>query len=62
MPVTVIVAVPVGVPGLAEIVRVLVPEPVTVTGLKLAEAPVGKPLAERPTAPENPPVPVIVTK
>src|SRR5215831_5913668 len=36
------------------------PEPVTELGLKLALAPVGKPLAVRPTTPLNPPDPVTV--
>lgn len=40
---------------------VLDPEPVTEVGLKLALAPEGKPLTPKPTAPENPPDPVMVT-
>jgi hypothetical protein len=52
----------VGVPGLAAIVIVLVPEPVTVAGLKPAVVPTGSPVAERLTTPEKPPVAVTVTK
>jgi len=61
-PVIVIVDVPVGVPGLAAIVIVLVPEPDTVVGLKVAFAPEGNPLADRLTVPEKPPEAVIVTR
>ena len=36
------------------------PEPVTEVGLKLAVAPLGRPLALKPTTPLNPPDPVTV--
>ena len=54
VPVTVSVEVPVGV--VLPVVTVIVegPLPAIVAGEKLAEAPVGKPLAVRPTVPVNP--------
>ena len=47
---------------LAEVVTVIVvvPELVTVVGLKLAPAPVGNPVVEKDTTPWKPPEPVIV--
>lgn len=59
-PVTVKVNVPVVVLVLVVIDKVLEPDPVTEVGLKLALAPLGNPLTLKPTAPANPPDPVIV--
>ena len=42
--------------------RVDEPEPLTVPGLKLALAPLGKPLALNPTVPVKPPEEEIVTE
>ena len=46
---------PAGVELLVETVIVDEPDPLTEVGLKLALAPVGRPLALRPTDPVNPP-------
>jgi hypothetical protein len=46
--------VPTGVVPLVVMVRVELPDPVTVAAEKLAVAPVGSPLALSVTAPENP--------
>ena len=54
VPVTVSVDEPVGVPGDADTVTVVVPELVTVAGLKEAVAPAGKPDVVKLTIPLNP--------
>lgn len=61
MPVTVRVDVAAGVVVLVVTVIVEVPLVVTVVGLKLADAPAGKPLALSVTAPANPPSAPMVT-
>ena len=43
-------------------VNVELPEPTTLVGLKLAEAPVGNPLTVNPTVPLNPPEPASLTE
>ena len=63
VPLMVRVDVPVGVPGDAVTVIVVVPEPVTVVGLNVAVAPVGSPVTTlKLTTPLNPLAPVMVTK
>ena len=60
LPVIVIVRVPVVARLLAVTVRVEVPAPVIDEGLKLADAPLPKPVAERAIAELKPPVTVVV--
>ena len=62
VPVIVRVEAPVAVPGDAVTVMVVVPEPVTVAGLKTAVAPGGRPDGLGVTTPLNPLEPVIVTR
>ena len=62
VPVTVTFEEPVGVPGEAVTVIVVVPEPTTVAGLKAAVAPVGKPLVENVTVPAKPLIAVTVIR
>lgn len=60
VPVMVKVKVPAGVVLLVDTETVEDPEPVTEVGLKLAVAPVGRPLMLKATFPANPPDPVTV--
>jgi hypothetical protein len=54
VPVIVTVELPAGVDELVEMLTAGLPEPLTDPGLKLAVAPVGKPLAPKVTVPVNP--------
>jgi hypothetical protein len=53
--------VPVAIELVVVIDRLEEPDPVTVVGLKLGVAPEGNPVTLKPTAPENPFVPVMLT-